>query len=159
MDRYGVADAIKEGDVDRVIRCWQHFLVIFRNSNRKNYAKEAVLFLHQYQYLLPPHLCEQVIYNRFVNISGLIGRNIPADLHMEHLNKLLRIGISALASNKTEKSITRLSKALGTIAPLLANYDDMSGIKHDHPRPEAADMIIQVINYIQQSNLSNCSKL
>lgn len=41
---------------------------------------------------------------------------------MEHLNRLLKNGISALSSNTTEKSITQLSKAS---EPILANLDDI----------------------------------
>ena len=30
-----LTDAIKEGDGDRVLRCWKYLLIIFHNSNRK----------------------------------------------------------------------------------------------------------------------------
>ena len=58
------ADGIREGDGDRVIRCWRYMMLIFHNANRFNYAKEAVLLLYQYQYQLSPKQAEQLIYNR-----------------------------------------------------------------------------------------------
>uniref|UniRef100_A0A1X7TLS0 Uncharacterized protein n=1 Tax=Amphimedon queenslandica TaxID=400682 RepID=A0A1X7TLS0_AMPQE len=75
------------------------------------------------------------------------------------INRLLKNGIDALASNKNEASILRFGKALGTIGPVLENYDAINGIKHHQTRHEASDMkkdILKVINDIQQLNLFQC---
>ncbi len=45
-------DAIKEGDGDRVLRCYRYMLPIFQNSGRKNYANETLNFLLNYDYIL-----------------------------------------------------------------------------------------------------------
>ena len=45
-------DAIKEGGGERIVRYWKLLLIIFKASNHRNYAKEAVLFL-------PAHASEQ----------------------------------------------------------------------------------------------------
>jgi len=45
-------DARKEGDGERVLRSWKYMLPIFITTGRKNYAKEAFLFICQ-QSLLP----------------------------------------------------------------------------------------------------------
>lgn len=66
------ADAIKEGDGDRVC------LMVIHNSDCRNYAKEAALLLYQLQYLLSPQQAERVLYDRFVNTAGLPGRNISS---------------------------------------------------------------------------------
>ena len=41
-------DAIKEGDGERVLRCWRYMLPIVHNTGKKNYVKEVfnVLYLH-----------------------------------------------------------------------------------------------------------------
>ena len=41
-------DAIREGDGDRILRVWQHFLLLFKASNRTNYSVEALILLSQY---------------------------------------------------------------------------------------------------------------
>lgn len=102
------ADAIKEGDGDRVLRCWRYFLIIFHNSNRKNYAKEAVLLLHHHKYLYSPQIAERILYNRFVNTSGVPGRNISSGLFMEHLNRELKSSIAS-GSGYTKEAILRLA--------------------------------------------------
>jgi hypothetical protein len=71
-------------------------MLILHNSNRKNYAIEAVLLLHQLQYILSPQEAEQLLFNRFLNTNGLPGRNISSDLHMEQLNRLIKNGINDL---------------------------------------------------------------
>ncbi len=149
-------DAIKEGDGERVIRCWKFLLIIFHNSNRKNYAKEAILLLHQYQYLITPQQAERIIYSRFINVAGLPGKNISSDLHMEHLNKILKNGIGALASNKTEESIVRLGKAIGTVAPVLQNFDAITGIQHHQTRHKPSSMkkdIMKVVESLHRTKI------
>lgn len=70
-------DAIQHGDGERVLRCWRYLLPIFYNSRRTNYSKEALVLLYQYQYMLTPRQSTQLLYSRFVNTRGVIGKNIP----------------------------------------------------------------------------------
>ena len=48
-----------------------------------------------------------------MNSQGGPGQNISADLHMEHLNRLLKDAMTHLGANKTPQAIVRASKALG----------------------------------------------
>lgn len=118
------ADAIREGDGVRVARCWRYFLPVFRTSHSSNYASEAFHFLYQHLYALSPRLSNQLIWGRFLNLRGLPGRNIPLDLHMEHLNRMAKDAMRNLGSNKTRMaSISRVGRALGTLAPVLDQFD------------------------------------
>ena len=58
-----------------------------------------------------------------VNVHGLPGRNIPTDLHMEHLNRVCKEAIAGLGVNKTKKAIIRVGNSLGMICPVLAQFD------------------------------------
>lgn len=99
------SDAIREGDGERILRCWRYLLVIFKNSGRKNYSLEVLNMLCQNQYKLSPRLSAELLWSRFVNVHGLPGRNIPADLHMEHLNRVVKEAIKVLGVNKSNVSI------------------------------------------------------
>ena len=55
-------DAVKEGDGTRVLRCWKYFLLLFHASGHSNYGLEALYFLTQYNFVLPPRLAEQMIW-------------------------------------------------------------------------------------------------
>ena len=68
-------------------------LPMFMNSRRKNYSLESLNLLLQHDYMTPPQHAAELIWSRFINIRGLPGRNIPNDLHMEHLNRILKTSI------------------------------------------------------------------
>ena len=116
-------DAVKEGDGDRLFRVWKYLLLLFKASNKKNYAVEAFTLLAQYHMLLPPRLAEQLKWSRFVNVHGLPGHNISCDLHMEHLNRLTKTAIVTLGVNKSEKAIIRVGKSIGTLEGTLKTFD------------------------------------
>ena len=77
-------DAIREGDGNHVLQCWRYLLPIFKASGRTNYSIEAVTMLTQHQFTLTPRQAAELQWNRFTNVHGILGRNIPCDLHMEH---------------------------------------------------------------------------
>lgn len=117
------SDAIREGDGNRVLRCWRYLLPIFLGSHRTNYSCEVLNMLFQHSYELSPRLSSQLLWSRFINVHGYPGKNIPADLHMEHLNRLVKDAVKGLGANKTESAISRVGRAIGTIAPVLSKFD------------------------------------
>ena len=135
------SDAIREGDGERVLRCWRYMLPMFVSSGRKNYAIEAFNLLLQHDFSLPPRQAAELIWGRFINTTGLQGRNIPNDLHLEHLNRMVKTAIQNLRSNKTEAAITRVGKVLRILHPLLHNFDEENGVsspsgKHSKPKED-----------------------
>ncbi len=109
-------DAIKECDGDRVLCCFRYLLPIFQNSGRKNYAIETLNFLFNHDFALSEREAAE-----FANVYGCPGRNIP---HREHLNRLCKTAVKSLGANKTKECITRVAKALGTLSPVLDNFDE-----------------------------------
>ena len=99
-------------------------MLIFKAVKRRNYTCEAFNLLAQEKFILSPRLSQQLIWSRFVNTQGGMGRNIPADLHMEHLDRILKDGIKGLGTNKTDRAITRLGKCIDSIDQILNNYDE-----------------------------------
>lgn len=120
--------AIREGDGERILQCWRYLLPVFHNSGRKNYTIEAFQLLYQYQYGLPPRQAEQLIWSRFVNTKGIAGKNIPLDLHLEHLNRVCKTAIGHLGPNKTDDAIVRCGKIIGPMHQLLQNFDDENAV-------------------------------
>lgn len=91
-------DSIREGDGERVMLCWKFMLLIFFSSKRKNYTKEAVILLLQQQ-TMSPRQAAQLQWSRFINTRGRQGTNKPADLHLEHLFRRLKIVMRNLKGN------------------------------------------------------------
>ena len=132
-------DAIREGDGSRVLRCWKYFLPLFKATGHKNYSFEALYLLSQYYYTLPPQLAEKMLWGRFINTHGRIGKNISCDLHMEHLNRMCKIAVNHLGANKTPSSIIRIGKALGPLADILKQYDSTVGIHESGSHTRRSD--------------------
>ena len=55
----------------------------------------------------------QLMWDRFVNTKGLVGCNIPTDLHMEHLNRRLKTLIRNISANINPRTITQAAKSIG----------------------------------------------
>lgn len=143
------ADSIKEGDGERVLRCWKYLMIIFCRSDRRNYAKEAVLLLNEYFYLSSPIQAEQLLFNRFINTSGQPGRNVSCDLMMEHLNRILKDYIGDLKAGKTEKAISRHSKSMHTITPVLEAFDNASMVQNHRTRHKAHNFQSDLCQIVQ----------
>ena len=46
------------------------------------------------------------------DVHSCPGHNISCDLHMEHINKVVKVVIEGLGANKSEKSIKRVQRQL-----------------------------------------------
>ena len=150
------SDAIREGDGDRVLRCWRYLLAIFKSSGRKNYSIEALNMLYQYKYQLTPRQSAELLWSRFINVHGLRGRNIPCDLHLEHLNRMCKYAISDLGVNKTETAIKRVGNALGTLSPVLQQFDldnRLSYMCSTHHVPKSEKDRDRIIFHLQQCDV------
>ena len=63
------------------------------------------------------------VWSRVVNVRGGSGHNIPLDLHMEHLNRVLKDYVVNLGANKGEKTIIQCGKSLAGIMGLCQEFD------------------------------------
>ena len=119
-------DAIKEGDGPRVITCWKFFLLIFKAANRSKYALEAATLLISLK-VLPERIQHQFLWCRFINSSGHLARNIPCDLHMEHLN---RIAKDALGQHSAfnPKSVGRVGRCVGLFQNVKRQFDCITSV-------------------------------
>ncbi len=126
-------DAWSEGDGVRVLRCWKVLLLHFFAGRRTKYALEALRIQVQLA-TLSPHMVHQLTWGRFVNTHGGNGRNIPCDLHNEHVNKQFKGIIRNMGANFTETASTRAARSVTTISHLVESFDSQLGI---HPESSA----------------------
>lgn len=68
-------------------------------------------------------MAQQLQWSRTINVHGRPGKNIAADLHMEHLNHACKEAISGLGANITDHSVERLGRCLGRLQLILQQYD------------------------------------
>ena len=125
---HGVCDSIKEGDGLRLLRCWKYNFLMFKCTNRVNYAIEAFTMLVQHRFLFSERQAHQLLWGRFINTQGLPARNIPCDLYMEHLNRICKDAVNHLQANKTSKALVRVGKVVGVLDIINKNFDEDNSI-------------------------------
>ena len=92
-----INDAIREGDGARLIECYRMALLYFKAFGHTKYAYSVIKLLHQLK--MQPEKAHRLIWERFANTKGIAGKNISLDLHMEHLNNLLKELLKTLRNN------------------------------------------------------------
>ena len=142
------ADGIREGDGQRILRCWCFFLPLFKATNRTNYSIEAFTLLAQHDFIFSERLKQQLIYERTINTHGHPSKNIPCDLFMEHLNRECKEAIGSLGSNiRCQDSVVRIGKSIGQLIRIINQYDDTNEVKGESGK------------HSTRSNLSDLSKI
>ena len=143
-------DSVREGDGDRIIRYWKLMAAIFRHEKHYNYSNEAFNLVAQTLLLSPRQVCE-LKWNRTVNTSGRIGKNIPVDLHMEHLNRRLKIMMRNLGSNISPSTSQRAAKALAVVDVVRSRFlrdTNASSIKDFHTVPSMSKDLLMMVQQL-----------
>ena len=123
-------DAWREGDGERVLRCWKLFLPHLKVSGCTKFSLEALKLQFQTRFTYSPNLAHQVTWHRFVNVRGGAGKNIPCDLFNEHINKLLKCIISNMGPNLTEPALQRAARSVTVLQNICENFDSQSGVPY-----------------------------
>ena len=124
-------DAIHEGDGERIARCWKVMLLYFSYGNRSKYALEAVHLQAALNGCVSPCIREELLWCRVVNTHGGVGRNIPSDLFMEHLNRTLKDYLKGLGANISDNTILQTGKSLRGLMELITYFDTICDITPD----------------------------
>ena len=131
---------------------WKYFMLIFKTMGHKNYAAEALTLLSQCHITLPQNLAEQLKWSRFINTRGLPDHNVSCDLHMEHLNRLVKVAIDGLGANKSKISILRVGKA-GSLACIASSVDRGIGVAEPSARHSEKSMAKDLAKIVKISCL------
>lgn len=116
-------DAVKEGDGERLMRMYQVALLFYKAYGHTQYAYSTLLLTLQLNATMSPRMAHNLKWNRFWNSRGIKGKNIPLDLHLEHLNNYLKCFLKGLGSNLNENSASRISKSIGVLKEMMDNID------------------------------------
>jgi len=125
-------------------------MLLFKASGRKNYAIEGLTLLSQCNVILPPNLAEQIKWSQFINVHGLPGHNISCDLHMEHVNRMVKIAIEGLGANKTTKAIAKAAKAIGVLSEITESFDLKVGINAPSDKHSSRQMTEDLQKIVKQ---------
>ena len=84
------------------------------------------MLLIQAKVTLPPRLREQLLFSRFINTRGVFGASIPIDLHLEHINRIVKAAVHNQSSNLSPSSIIRAGRCTGSITNVIKQFDRVS---------------------------------
>ena len=153
---HGFHDAIKEADGDRILRYWKFLYIVFKTTSHRNYAKEALNVLMQYNYTMSERQKSQLIWSRCINTRGYAGANIPCDLYMEHLNRRLKTAIRSMGANVKPTTIVKNGRALASIHHVCQVFEEeTTGHSHSnrHRFPSFGKDFYRVLNVIDEENV------
>lgn len=150
-------DATREGDGDRIILSWKIMLHLFKATRHKNYYKESVNLLLQYNYL-SPRKASQLLWSRCVNTKGRIGCNIPMDLHLEHLNRRIQNILRLLGANVTPSAVVRAGKSLAAVHNVCTQFEEETCSTHSahagvHNIPAFGKNLQKVLSVLTEQNV------
>ena len=80
-------DAVKENDGPRMINHWKHDMFEFYERSHPKYFIFGLHLLANVAGATSERIKHNLIWERTVNVRGGVRKNIPKDLHCEHINK------------------------------------------------------------------------
>ena len=99
----------------------------FKTAGCTKYSLEALKLQFQSTITSSPNLV-QITWNRFVNVKGGAGNNIPCDLLNEHVTKQLKYIICNMGSNSTETALQRTARSVTSLCHICERFDAQSGV-------------------------------
>ena len=153
---HGFHDAIREGDGERILQYWKIFLIIFKCTNHRNYAKEALNLLIQYHFKFSERQKAQLLWSRCINTSGYQGDNIPCDLHMEPWNRRLKNVVCNIGANTKLETIRKAGKAIAPVQHICRVFEQQTATnKHSdfHPIPDFGKDFTQILELLEEERV------
>jgi L1 cell adhesion molecule like protein len=149
-------DAIHEGDGPRIIRCWKFMLLYWHLKGHTKYVSEAVHLISAIEATASERISQEIIWCRTVNTCGGLGRNIPIDLFLEHLNRNLKDIVNGLGPNLSENTIIQAGKSLKCLQNITVHFDNISKIhppSMHHSKPSSTTDKEKIISELMRSNV------
>ena len=121
-------DTCSEGDGERNNINKKRLLLYFKRFNSfSNYALEMFVSIAQVEALASEEMAHRLTWGRFVNWNGGKGKNIECDAAQEICNRTCKNVVKSMGPNKTQKAMTRASKAAAGIQQIVSVFDKVSG--------------------------------
>ena len=125
-------DAVSTGNGDHLLILRKQLLIHFFSTPGFNeFAIEMLINILQCEVLLSKSEAKRCKWAATVNWKGGSGKNIEIDLFQENQNCEMKKLIKSMGVNKTEKTITRASKASGGVSKIVEAYQHQV---HIHPK-------------------------
>ena len=105
---------------------------------------------------LLPRLVHQLTWGRFVNAQGGKGKNIPCDLHNEHVNRVFKEVVANMGSNFTQESSTRVARCVTSLDTLTELFDEQCAVPKEsssHTTKSDNEDVLKVCQEVMKNNI------
>ncbi|CAC5406573.1 unnamed protein product [Mytilus coruscus] len=96
----------------RLVRHWKYAGLVYHIAKKTKYRLESFLLLAGINALYTPRQREQIVHNRFVNLSDGEGKNLDGDYVMELLNRYAKSRVKLLGPNHSPEIVDRIGKTM-----------------------------------------------
>ena len=148
-------DARKRADGERMIRLYKYCLLYFKLDGRNKYSGQILHLLAQVNYLLPPAMAHELIWNRFTNTNGYANSNVELDRELEHRNKYVKMELKSFHGKLTNKSISRCSQSYHAVQEIIRKFDCQINYNPPSGKHTSADWKEDVMKLVQQFQREN----
>ena len=144
------------GDGDRNVRNWKLSLLLYHSTRKYKYRLESFLFTSSVKALLPIRMAQQIIWNRYINLTRGEGKNLDGDYVIELHNRLAKDRIKSLGPNHIPENVNKIGKTvqiLNDIEKHLCSQTKSALISQKHTKiKDTADFSI-VLQELCQNNI------
>ena len=109
-----------------------------------------MLWKHSTYYVFTPRMKKQLMWERTINVHGKPGRNVPMDLHMEHINRACKDAMHSLGSNIDEAAVARIGKGIGEMMEVTDKFDTVNSIPQASGRHSRRSIDIDMEKVVAQ---------
>lgn len=127
-------DAVKENDGPRMIRHWKFDMFDFHEHNHPKYFIYGVRLLANVAGATSERVKHNLTWERTVNVAGGKRRNMPKDLHCEHLNREYKENSRDAGGQLTENTVNRHSQMLGIGRKITNIFEEQVAFTSTHTR-------------------------
>ncbi|XP_061176933.1 uncharacterized protein LOC133185634 [Saccostrea echinata] len=151
--------ATRSGDGMRILRHWKYAMLLYHIAHKTKYRLEAFLLIACTIALFTPRQQHQVIWNRFVNLSGGRGKNLDGDYVMELLNKYAKARVKLIGPNHSHETVLRIGKTMMFCHDISRNLECQVGaapISRDHKAQDTTGDLTKLVRELQRANVFTC---
>ena len=117
---------------------------------------EAFNLLANYYFIYSEQLANQLLWSRTINVHGKPGKNIPMDLHMEHLNRTFKSSVAHLGPNVIGVSLQQTGRAMKPLHDVQLHFDHVTNVTAEsayHSTASTKKDLLAIIEVLQEQQV------
>ncbi|KAF5332271.1 hypothetical protein D9611_007994 [Ephemerocybe angulata] len=153
---FEIIDAVKDGDFGRIENILPIWAIMFRGGGGNNYCTETLHLIQNLKYLWTPKFADVMRDTILVNLSGIPGHTMAADLNMEHGIKEVKETIVLKGLETTWDMMERASPCINEVKEIKQKIVAMLGLPYQnktHSDVDTSTLVWRVADKLKEEGL------